>query len=591
MDKKSILAMLLIAVILILTPYYNENILGIKPEENKTSVDSTGIIPKKDKKIAPFEKDVSVIDNSISKNVTDTSAIKEKQQEEISSLFVGDSVLKKYKIETDLYTVVFTNKGGGNFLSFVLKKYDTYDSSLVDLISDNLNNNLQLSFQDINGNYINTSQVIFKTEYSNNIAVLNNRENLKLKFQIKYQGSTITKELIFYNGLYNIDVNINIDDPGRLLLNHQYQIKWVNGLPLTEEYKAGDSQYNTSFAYMADELTDYSISKAGKADPVNLSGTAEWVATRTKYFVSILSVLNADVSDGVFFSGRGIEKKDYIEKLYTTGFFVRDENQKMDQFRLYLGPLDFNQLSKYDNHVDELIMNNGWYERVFRSISIYIIMPVLEWLHKYISNYGLVIIVFSILVKLVLFPITKKSYQSTKKMQKLQPMMAEIKEKYKNDQQRMQKEMMKLYKTHGYPLSGCLPMLLQMPLLIALYTVFRSTIQLRGAMFIPGLVNDLSRADTLFTLPFSLPFYGDHFNLLPIIMAITMFFQSKMTMQDPKQKAMLYVMPVFMLAIFNKFPSGLNLYYIMFNILTVLQQKYVHVDDDKKSIKKSVKKR
>jgi len=572
--------MLLIAVILILTPFYNENILGIKPEEKSLSIDSTKAVSRKVSPPVDYQKEETVPQEVEHKDIT------KKVVEAINPFFKGDSDLKKYKIETDFYSVTVTNKGGGNFLNFILKKYDTYDSSLVNLVSEKLNNNLQISFQDINGQYVSTGKYLFLSDYNKDLTILKNDEKLTLKYVINYHDSQITKELTFYNDTYHIDVNVSINDPGKLLLNHQYQIKWENGLPLTEEYKEGDSQYNSAFTYMADELSDYSITEKGKAEPKTISGNADWLAVRTKYFVSILSVVNADVSDGVFFSGRGVEKKEYIEKLYTTGFFVRDDSRRIDKFRLYLGPLDYNELSKYDNNVDELIMNNGWYERVFRSISIYIIIPVLEWLHKFISNYGLVIIVFSILVKIVLFPITKKSYQSTKKMQKLQPMMAEVKEKYKNDQQRMQKEMMKLYKTHGYPLSGCLPMLLQMPLLIALYTVFRSTIQLRGAMFIPGLVNDLSRADTLFVLPFTLPFYGDHFNLLPIIMAITMFFQSKMTMQDPKQKAMLYIMPVFMLAIFNKFPSGLNLYYIMFNVLTVLQQKYVHVDDDSKAVKK-----
>jgi YidC/Oxa1 family membrane protein insertase len=128
-------------------------------------------------------------------------------------------------------------------------------------------------------------------------------------------------------------------------------------------------------------------------------------------------------------------------------------------------------------------------------------------------------------------------------------------------------------------------MLLQLPLLGALFIVFRSTIQLRGASFIPGWINDLSSADTIFTLPFSLPMYGDQFNILPILMAATMIFQSKMTMQDPKQKAMVYIMPVFMLLLFNQFPSGLNLYYTMFNLLTIIQQKITDGNGKKKENK------
>ena len=167
-------------------------------------------------------------------------------------------------------------------------------------------------------------------------------------------------------------------------------------------------------------------------------------------------------------------------------------------------------------------------------------------------------------------------------MSKVQPLLTELREKYKSDPQRLNKETMKLYKDHGInPLGGCLPMLLQLPLLAALFIVFRSTIQLRGASFIPGWINDLSRPDTLFTLPFSLPLYGDQFNLLPILMAGSMIFQSKMTMQDPKQKAMVYIMPIFMLLLFNQFPSGLNLYYTLFNVLTIIQQK---ITDNNKGV-------
>jgi YidC/Oxa1 family membrane protein insertase len=219
-------------------------------------------------------------------------------------------------------------------------------------------------------------------------------------------------------------------------------------------------------------------------------------------------------------------------------------------------------------------MNHGWYERTFRPVSL-LILRIFKFFQLFIPNYGIVIILFSILVKIVVYPLTKKSYKSMKEMSRVQPLLTEIKEKYKSDPQRMNKETMKLYKEHGInPLGGCLPMLLQLPLLGALFIVFRSTIQLRGASFIPGWIDDLSGADTIFTFPFSLPLYGDQFNILPILMAGTMFFQSKMTMQDPKQKAMVYIMPIFMLLIFNQFPSGLNLYYTMFNVLTIFQQKF-----------------
>ena len=196
-------------------------------------------------------------------------------------------------------------------------------------------------------------------------------------------------------------------------------------------------------------------------------------------------------------------------------------------------------------------------------------------MHSFIPNYGIVLIVFSILVKLAVYPLTKKSYVSMQKMQTLQPKMNELKEKYAKDPKRLNKETMKMYKEHGAnPISGCLPTLLQMPLLFAIFIIFRNTIELRGAGFF-WWINDLSAPDTIFQLSFSLPFYGNLVNILPVVMGATMFFQQKMTMKDPKQKAMVYFMPIFMTLLFNSFPSGLNLYYTLFNVLTILQQKLI----------------
>ncbi|MFQ5753361.1 MAG: membrane protein insertase YidC, partial [bacterium] len=220
----------------------------------------------------------------------------------------------------------------------------------------------------------------------------------------------------------------------------------------------------------------------------------------------------------------------------------------------------------------EKIMDLGW--AIFRPFGKFILWSFTR-LHKVIPNYGFIIIIFSILIKVVLYPLTRKSYASMKEMQTLQPLMQEINEKYKNDAQKKQQEVMKLYKEHGVnPLGGCIPMLLQMPLLIALFNVFRSTIQLRQASFI-WWIKDLSRPDTIALLPFTLPRYGNTVNILPLFMGVTMFVQQKISMKDPKQKAMVYIMPIFFTLLFNSFPSGLNLYYALFNLFSIFQEKLI----------------
>ncbi len=369
------------------------------------------------------------------------------------------------------------------------------------------------------------------------------------------------------------------------MLNRQYQFGWKNGLPSSESYVTDDNNYNQAYVYMGDELESYDVTEEGKKETATFTGKADWIGVRTKYFLGSISNINANVSDGVYISGRGIKRKDYVQRLYDVGYNVRySGGQTSDSLRLYLGPLYSKELKGYNNNLDVLIMNNGWYERMFRFLTVPV-LPLLEFLYSMIPNYGIVIIIFSIIIKLLVFPLTKKSFVSMREMQKVQPLLAEIKEKYKGDAQRLNKETMKLYKEHGVnPLGGCLPTLLQFPFLISLFIVFRSTIQLRGAVFIPGWINDLSMPDTLFTLPFHIPLYGDQFNLLPILMALTMIFQSKMTMQDPKQKAMVYMMPIFMLLLFNSFPSGLNLYYTLFNVWSIIQQKYINRGLDKEVV-------
>jgi YidC/Oxa1 family membrane protein insertase len=199
-------------------------------------------------------------------------------------------------------------------------------------------------------------------------------------------------------------------------------------------------------------------------------------------------------------------------------------------------------------------------------------------MHGFIPNYGFVLIVFAFLVKLIVYPLTKKSYQSTSAMQALAPEINSLKEKYKSNPQKLNQATMELYKARGVnPLGGCLPMLLQMPLLFALFQVFRTTIELRSEPFI-WWITDLSSPDTIFLLPFNVPIYGNHVAVLPILMVISMFVQQKMmtgAAQQPQQKTMQYFMTGFFFLMFNGFPSGLNLYYTLFNVLTIAQQKLI----------------
>jgi YidC/Oxa1 family membrane protein insertase len=224
---------------------------------------------------------------------------------------------------------------------------------------------------------------------------------------------------------------------------------------------------------------------------------------------------------------------------------------------------------------------------IIRPISEYVMIPLFKFIHLIIPNYGIVIIVFSLIIKVALHPLTKTSMTSMRKMQSLQPMMEEIKEKYKDDPQKMNQQVMRLYKEYGVnPAGGCLPMILQLPILYALWAVFRSTIELRQAPFF-GWITDLSAPDVITKLPFQLPFFNiTELSGLAMFMGITMFVQQKMSVKDPRQKMMVWFMPVMMTLLFNSFPSGLNLYYFVFNLLSIGQQYWINKQHEGEPLKK-----
>jgi YidC/Oxa1 family membrane protein insertase len=221
-------------------------------------------------------------------------------------------------------------------------------------------------------------------------------------------------------------------------------------------------------------------------------------------------------------------------------------------------------------------MNWGW--AIIKPFS-HAMLWLLITMHKYISNYGIVVIIFSILIKVVLWPLTRKSQISMKKMSALQPEVKRLKEFHAKNPQAANKAMMDLYKERGVnPAAGCIPILFQMPLLYGFFIIFRSTIEFRQAPFV-GWITDLSQPDVIAHLGFSIPLYGSAVALLPLVMGVSQFFMSKRTMTDPNQKAMIYVMPVFMTLLFNRFPSGLTLYYTLYNLFTIFEQRLIKLPD------------
>ena len=574
MDKRTILAFLLIGAILIFTQtdWYKETVIGVKQLPKAARIDSSKVLTQKEFEQGNTPK--AILKNDEPKKEIIQNYIDDKSNALTSELDAG--VGKDIIIKTNKYNAIFSTKGA-TVKSWILNDYyySKEDDIFVQLIKNNGYGNLGINFVTENDT-IQTSDFIFISD-KNNVDLTYGDSTQTVIFELKLTDTQILrKTFTFYDNTYLFDLDVELVNLGNLISDQRFTLVWLSGLHHTEVDIEKDMENAQAYIYFGGDKEELKLSnKPNQYKKIdNIEGTIDWVAIRTKYFASIIFPDSAAyISAKLEGKTERFSKKDII-KTFSTNLQVKipesRENNIQKQFQIYLGPLDYDIIKNYHSGLDKIL---GFGPAIFRPFAK-LTIKVFNFLHSFIPNYGFVLIVFSILVKLVVYPLTRKSYVAMKEMQNLQPLMSEMKEKYKKDPKKMQSETMKLYKEHGVnPISGCLPNLLQMPLLIAIFYVFRNTIQLRQEPFI-WWIKDLSSPDTIL-LPFSLPLIGNALHIIPLFMGATMFFQQKMTMKDPKQKAMVYMMPIFLTFIFYKFPSGLNLYYTLFNVFSIIQQKLV----------------
>lgn len=541
MDRNTLLAFFLIALVLVFTPYYMET-FAPPPEPDVTSQDTTKIT---------YTKKQTTPDPTIEK----------------APVFISKTNIpeKTFTVKTDLYTAIVSSNSGGTIRSITYNNYFYQDSSNIELINADQEDNLLIKFINLDGESVDLRRGWSTSEQAGEIYI-ESTKYLSFEYLLP-NGSIIKKTLSFHPDSYVIDINTDLSDASQQVFSGVYSLGWYGGLKPTEQNLKEDQTYFYSYAYLGGELEDLKVS-ANESDSLFFNGAADWVAIRTKYFLaSLVSGENTSaVSSSIF--GRFKENEVYGASL----FFPSSSPSNVS---LYLGPLEYDRVQTVGKELSR-VMNFGW--GPIRPIAKGILY-VLKKLNNYIPNYGFVLILFAIGVKLLVYPLTKKSYQSTAAMQQLQPEISALREKHKNNPQKLNQATMELYKTRGVnPLGGCLPMLLQMPLLLSLFIVFRSTIELRAEPFV-WWIKDLSAPDAVLSLPFSIPIYGSHVAILPILMVVSMFIQQRLmtggAAQQPQQKMMQYFMTAFFFLMFNTFPSGLNLYYTLFNVFSIIQQKLI----------------
>jgi YidC/Oxa1 family membrane protein insertase len=395
------------------------------------------------------------------------------------------------------------------------------------------------------------------------------------------------KKLKFRNEEYGFETEIQLLNLNPVIANYQYEVTWEHGIRYAEKNSVDESGFAAAYAFAGSELTEIDAAKNDQKVQKEFSGAVDWVAARNKYF-AVAMIPTGNISDGAYLEGTRTAMPDNgIKETYGVSLKMpyKGGTNEQSSFKVFLGPLQHSVLKSYNKGLEN-IMSLGW-AWLIRPISEYVMLPIFTAIHYVVPNWGLVIIIFSILIKLAMHPLSKSQMKSMKKMQKLQPLMDELRTKYKDDPQKMNQSIMNLYKEYGVnPAGGCLPLLLQMPIMYALYAVFRGAIELRQANFV-GWIKDLSIPDIIYHLPFKLPLIGiQDISGIAVIMGITMFIQTKMTTKDPRQKAMVWMMPIMMTFLFNGFPSGLNLYYAVFNVLGIGQQLLINKQEDNEPLRK-----
>ena len=546
-----------------------------------------------------FNKDnVQQLENQDSTSEITTSNRDSSQFSDNEDLVIKDSFEKSTKIEEKLFTlknsllsVDFSNIGGTpkvvNLLDY--KNYDSSDLLLIDTNQLQFEYSIPLS----NGNVINTSKVEFEQIQS---------EENSVSYKYSYNGADIIQTYTLKPKSYNLDYSVKFNGFNNTISpNNRYaEITWKSEIQKLEK-TAKDERPVTSvyYKYASDDDIDY-LSET-KDDDETLTSNVQWISFKQKFFNHTLINQNNFKEEGIFLESLEPEDESeaYVKKLSAKLFIPIESNDVVERMAWYFGPNHYPTL-KDQNIGLQKIIPLGW--GIFGWVNKGLVIPIFNWLNNYFSNYGLIILLLTLIIKLGLFFPMYKVYKSSAKMRILKPELDEIKERTKGDAQKAQQEQMKLYKQAGVsPLGGCLPQLIQMPILFAMFRFFPASIELRQKEL--WWADDLSSYDSIFDFPngFEIPFYGDHVSLFTLMMTLVTILFTYMNSQNSGQmvgpmKTVMYVMPIMFLGFFNNYAAALSFYYFLSTCITIVQnvviRKFV-IDEDKlhQQIQESKKKK
>ncbi|MCX5754038.1 MAG: membrane protein insertase YidC [Candidatus Krumholzibacteria bacterium] len=590
MDKRSLMAIALTFVILI-----GWQAFFVAPQQKKLAAKRAMELREKERadSLAAIERGVAEEETLAVSGLSDTlgaapSATSSAAPAGTSAFLLpgGDTIrAARVTVVTEKMKVVLSSVGG-EVESVTFASFKRKDGSLVELVPAGAEGGLSLALQR-NGEWKTLAGLGFEAFVdgapvadSARVVLGEGRETAEILFKRQGpSGEYVEKRLTFSRGGYSVGVRIALKREGEMASSGAYSIGWESGLATSEANVKLEQTKFAALGMVGAEYYQSSLGKFSKETRRTYDGTVVWAGARTKYFLSALVASKENRGSGTLVL-LGERDKGFVG--YAIAYpFRGDPREIEDSFTWYAGPLDMKSLKAFGVGLEKTIDLGR-----LRFLSVGILW-LMVWVERFIPNYGVVIIILSLLTKFLFYRLTHKSLKAMKDMQRIQPKLKEIQEKYKGDRDRQNKEVMKLYKEAGVnPLGGCLPLLLQMPVFFALYSVLSNTIELRNAPFV-SWINDLSAPDALFRWKQSIPMIGSEFHLLPILMGVAMIYQSKLsgsptgdTVPAAQTKMMTYLMPVIMTVFFYTMPSGLVLYWLVNNVAQIVQQYFVQKELD-----------
>ncbi len=482
---------------------------------------------------------------------------------------------------SDLYTATFSTKGG-TLVSFKLNDYDKANrAAAVQLVDSTLAGALSLEFTTPRSRNVNTRSLFFTPSFAGDTLRVAGDSTL-LAFEANLAGGVLRQTFVFKPETYELGWRIDRENSAAFMTADGYDAVWSGAIPYAEESKEEEVRRAGAYARSGGSVEYVTLLGDATADQT-LTGLVDWTAIKSKYFVSVL-IPSQPTAAAVIEGERTGDADDPLVQEFYQMRLEMPASSTTDAYRLYLGPMEYSRLAAYDLGLYDMVdYGYDFLEFLTRPIARFIFIPFFTLLGTFISNYGIIIILLALLVKLVTHPLQRTAYRSMGKMRKLQPQMQAIKEKYGDDPQKQQQAMMSLYKEAGAnPLGGCLPMLLQYPVLIALWMFLPQAIQIRQEPFL--WASDLSAPDAILHLPFSIPLYGNFVAGFTLLMGLSLVVQMRIQMRsqppNPQMQAFVYIMPVMLFVFFNKQAAGLSLYYLCYNVLSAFQQWWINKQMD-----------